>query len=96
MTIRSLLFQVPVLGVAWICVLAGVSLISDAAPAQVVLFPQARVLENLPEDAAIVSYSGWSVTLVSRERAFARRLYASGALLVLPGQLKGCLAITRG
>lgn len=96
MTTRSLLCQVPVLAMVWVCVLAGVSLLSDAAPAQVVLLPETRLLENLPEDVAIVSYSGWSATLVSDEPTFARRLYASGAWLVLPGQLKGCVALTRG
>lgn len=92
MTIRgSILYQMPLLFTAWIAILAGVTLFIDEAPAHVVLFPAPGLMQHLPDDASIIGYTGWSVTLVSSEPDFAKRLYASGALLVLPGQLAGCI-----
>ncbi len=75
----------------WVGVLAGVMVLSDAAPAAVVLFPSADFLRGLPGDVEIVSQSAVSITISSAVPGFGLSLYSSGALLVLPAGLLGCL-----
>ena len=78
----------------WIAVLAAVMVLSDDAPAAVVLFPDASFLEALPKGIAITGRTAFSVTLSSEAPHFARALYAAGALLVLPAGLLGCAPLT--
>ena len=91
MTIRSLAIAIPAVLAGWITVLITVSLVSDAAPAQVVLFPSQDLMRNLPEDSSLIGGNSWSVTLASTSPGFARSLYANGAWIVLPAGLPGCL-----
>ena len=78
----------------WLGVLAGVARVSDAAPALIVpLGPQ--TLTQLTEDMRIVDATDHTLTLRSDEAGLAKRLYASGAWLVLPAGLTGCLQITK-
>lgn len=95
MTIRSLLIAVPLLLVSWIATLSIVALATDEAPAYVVLFPPQEFLSALPNGAAIMSASAFSVTLTSEDAGFARTLYQSGAMLVLPAGLPGCLPVPK-
>ncbi|MBS8228692.1 hypothetical protein DYI42_20900 [Vannielia litorea] len=66
---------------------------SDAAPAAVVMFPSEGFIAALPSDAAVISAGPATVTLKSDTPDFAARLYAAGALLVLPAGLTGCLPL---
>ncbi|MCH2094323.1 MAG: hypothetical protein MK160_04315 [Rhodobacteraceae bacterium] len=91
MTTRPLLAALPLLVLTWLATLAAVAVITDQAPAYVVVFPSDALLANLPDDANILSASGLSVTLISDQESFARRLYEHGARLVLPAGLTGCL-----
>lgn len=76
--------------VGWLAVLALVSVMSDEAPAYVVVFPSARVVHDLPRGVSVVESSAFSITLASDQPGLARALYQSGALLVLPSGLSGC------
>lgn len=93
--IRSVLVALPLLALGWLGVLALVALVSDAAPAYVVPWPSRDFVSDLPEDARIASYGHHAITLQSDTPGFARRLYGSGAVLVLPAGLPGCLPFSR-
>ena len=84
------MFAVPFVLFGWLATLAAVGLVSDEAPAQVVMFPSDAFLQNLPSDVSIVSSDRWSVTLASRQASFAKSLYSLGAVIVLPSGLQGC------
>ena len=91
MTIRAVFMTIPLILMGWIGVLTMVGVVSDRAPAYVVLFPSQLLLENIPESSSILATSIASITLTSDETGFARALYLSGAWLVLPAGLPGCL-----
>lgn len=91
--IKRLLIALPLIFIGWLSVIALVMRFSDAAPGAVVILPDAGFMAALPEDAAILSANSFSVTLTSDSPDFARRLYASGARLVLPAGLIGCLPL---
>lgn len=78
---------------AWIGVMAGVMVLSDAAPAAVVVLPSLEFLQNLPEDVAILSQNTVSITVQSDQADLGLALYRAGALLVLPAGLAGCLPL---
>lgn len=88
---RAVCLAIPFVLMGWIGVLTTVAFVSDRAPAYVVLFPSQILLENIPESSSILATSIASVTLTSDETGFARALYQSGAWLVLPAGLPGCL-----
>lgn len=95
MTIRAVLIAVPSMFLGWLAVLVLVGLFTDAAPASVVLFPSDAFRENLPEGAAVLNAPRYALTLTSETSGFARSLYRSGALIVLPAGLVGCLPLPR-
>lgn len=95
MTIRSILLTMPLLLFGWLATLSAVTLITDEAPAYVVLFPSGKLVNYLPDNSAIVSANGFSITLTSDTAGFAYSLYKRGAFLVLPARLTGCLRISR-
>ncbi|MGC1497069.1 MAG: hypothetical protein WA790_14760 [Sulfitobacter sp.] len=80
--------------IGWTAVLAGVMLVSDAAPAALVMFPDATFLRDLPDDVAILSQSAISVTLISKAPGFSTALYQAGAHIVLPAGLLGCAPLS--
>jgi hypothetical protein len=90
MTIRQGLGSLALVAAGWIAVLAGVMLISDDAPAALVILPSDTLLADLP-DAAILSRTVVSVTIRDDAPHLAARAYRAGALLVLPAGLTGCL-----
>lgn len=87
----GILAGLPVLFVGWVAILLGVGVVSDAAPAFVVLFPDAEFTTALDSDFAILSASHYTMTLSSEQPWEALRLYRAGAWLVLPAGLAGCL-----
>ena len=93
MTIKSLARALPLLLVGWMSILVIVALLTDAAPAYVVLLPSAALLNDLPDTTSIIAASSYSVTLASDQSGIARALYGSGAWLVLPAGLPGCLPL---
>ncbi len=95
MTIRSVLIALPLLVLGWLSTLMVVALLTDVAPAYVVLLPQDTLLDGLPEDTAVLAASRLSVTVASEAPGFAKSLYASGARLVLPAGLPGCLPLPK-
>lgn len=94
MIINRILVALPFVGVAWVALMAGVMRFSDAAPAAVVMFPSAELMEALPGDAAILGLSNGVLTLKNRPELTAE-LYAAGARLVLPAGLTGCLPLSK-
>lgn len=93
MTIRSVLLALPLLFLGWLSVLLTVAMLTDEAPAYVVIFPGKAFLRDLPEDASVIAVSRLTVTLTSDASGFARSLYGSGAWIVLPAGLPGCLPL---
>lgn len=93
MTIRPYLIALPLMALGWVLTLVTVGLFSDAAPAQVVLFPREGLLQSLNDETAILGHSRWSVTLAAPEPGFAASLYKKGAWIVLPAGLPGCLPL---
>lgn len=77
----------------WIGIMTLVMRFSDAAPAAVILFPSNAMLAALPDDLVILSDTSFTLTVKSDEPSLGRRLYNSGALLVLPAGLTGCLPL---
>ena len=87
-------FSATALIAGWVAVLAGVMALSDAAPAALVMFPDAAFFDALPDGIAITSQNAISVTLTGDAAGFAPLLYGSGAWLVLPAGLLGCAPLT--
>lgn len=91
MIIKQVAKTIPLIAVGWLATLVIVGLVSDDAPAQIVLFPSANFMNNLPVNASILDHSDWRVVLQSESNGFAKALYQHGAKLVLPSGLDGCL-----
>ena len=79
--------------IMWITIMALVMRLSDAAPAALVLFPPRGFVKELPDGFAVLGYSNITLTIVSDTKDFGATLYDSGAWLVLPAGLKGCLSL---
>jgi hypothetical protein len=90
MTTRRSFAAIPLVFLGWVTVLLTVTLVSDEAPAVVVLFPSAAFAKNLPDDVSVTGWTTYTVTLVSERPSLAATLYASGARIVLPSGLLGC------
>ncbi|AZV78006.1 hypothetical protein EBB79_08935 [Parasedimentitalea marina] len=91
MTIKQILLAVPLLGLGWLCILLAVSLMTDAAPAYIVLLPSAEFVGQLDPDMSILAVGPISITLAADSPRVAARLYSAGARVVLPAGLPGCL-----
>ena len=79
--------------IMWITIMALVMRLSDAAPSALVLFPPKGFVKELPDGFAILGRSNIALTIVSDTKDFGAKLYDSGAWLVLPAGLKGCLSL---
>lgn len=90
---RRILLALPFVAAGWIAILAGVMRFAPDAPSALVILPTAVMLAHLPAGAAITSIGPYSVTLRGGPDLVAQ-LYASGAHLVLPAGLTGCLPQT--
>jgi hypothetical protein len=89
--LRTALLALPIVFLGWVAVMAGVMLVSDAAPAAVAILTADDFIARLPEDEVILSRGRFHVTIQSEAHAVGRRLYLAGARLVLPAGLTGCL-----
>ncbi len=96
MTIKSTVLSVILPLVGWVGILAGVNILSDEAPAALVLFPDQDFLAQMPEDISVLAATPFSVTVASEDAGLARELYRKGALLVLPAGLPGCVSRLKG
>lgn len=94
MTIRSALLAVPMALLGWVLVLTATTLLTDAAPAHLVLLPSKAFLANLPPETAIIAASTFAISLGSEGEGAAMSLYKQGAWLVLPAGLSGCAPIS--
>ena len=95
MTIRAFLIAIPAMFLGWVLVLVAVGLLTDEAPASVVLFPSEDFLNALPVGASVLGTGLYSITLKSDAPRFAQSLYQSGAMIVLPAGLPGCLPLPK-
>ena len=93
MTIRSLAITLPLVIAGWVTTLMTTGLLSDEAPAQLVLFPSAQLINSLPPETSIVDHGAWSITVTSKQSGFAKLLFERGAFFVLPSGLSGCFDI---
>jgi hypothetical protein len=90
MIIKRLLIGLPLVGLGWIGILAGVMWMTGRAPAALVILPPADLLDHLPPGTAVVSIGPFSVTVKGGDN-LVTALYHAGATLVLPAGLTGCL-----
>ncbi len=90
MTIRTALSALACLVAGWLAIVALVTVVSDTAPASLVLFPGDDLLRRLSADTAILNRTAFSLTVASDTSGLAMSLYRKGAWLVLPAGLKGC------
>jgi len=96
MTIRQVLIALPCLLLGWVGILLAVSLMTDTAPAYVVVLPRADFTARLDPDMSILAAGPLSVTISAEEARAAARLYGAGGRLVLPAGLPGCLPLPAG
>ena len=92
-TIKRIAIALPLVLVGWVAVMAIVMRFSDAAPAAVVIWPDAGLVGLTDGKVEVLDYGRFSLTLANR-KGLARDLYEAGALLVLPAGLTGCLPLT--
>lgn len=95
MTTRRLFIALPLVLAGWIGVMAAVMLVSDAAPAAVVVLPSRDFLARMPE-GAVIARGRFTLTVRSETPGLGRALYRAGATLVLPAGLTGCLPLPDG
>ncbi|MBE9638669.1 hypothetical protein [Salipiger mangrovisoli] len=88
---RRLLFALPILLLAWIAILALVLRLGGEAPAVLVLFPPAALIDALGPEVAITGASPLSLTLRGERPDLVAHVYAAGAWLVLPAGLEACI-----
>ena len=93
MTIRSWIASVVVVLIGWISLQLGVMYFTDVAPGAMALFPDEEFISLLPANAGIVDIGDFWITVVSDDPALGEKLYAAGALIVLPAGLLGCLPL---
>ena len=80
--------RLPLIGFAWIGILAGGLWVTGQALAALVILPPASLLSQLPPGTAILPNGPWSVMLRGGDDLVGA-LYQAGARLVLPAGLAG-------
>ncbi|MCR4266158.1 hypothetical protein [Nitratireductor sp. ZSWI3] len=73
---------------------AAVFAVTGEAPAAFVVHPPGGTPANLPDDVGILRWEKHYAVVTSDRPDYVRRLYASGALMVLPFRKNGCLALS--
>jgi hypothetical protein len=69
----------------------ALTLVPGNAQAVTVLMPDEGLRRALPSTVSVVRWNYWTAQLASNDPDFVRRLYAAGAVLVLPTLDKFCL-----
>lgn len=93
MTIRTWFLSLATVVAGWFGLQLTVMRFTDAAPGALALFPAADFAAHLPRSIAIVGAGGHWIAVRSDEPNLGKVLYASGAVLVLPAGLPGCLPL---
>ena len=78
----------------WFVFMAGFMLVSEAAPAALVIAPRAGFLDDAPRDMQLMRGGETVLVVAPGGDGYVRRLYASGAWLVLPALRNGCLDLS--
>lgn len=93
MTIKTWAASLGFVVIGWVALQLGVMFFTDAAPGAMVLFPSAGFISRLPDNTGIVDIGTNWVTVASDDPSLGRKLYAAGALIVLPAGLPRCLPL---
>lgn len=93
MTTRTWILSSGAVCAGWISLQLGVMYFTNAAPGALALYPTAGFISDVPADAAIADIGDHWISVVSAEPDLAKRLYASGAWMVLPAGLSRCLTL---
>jgi hypothetical protein len=92
--LRRILLAAPLVALGWMAALTLPMLAGASPPAILVVLPPDDLLTRLGPDVAILAKSPVGLTLQSAEPALAQRLWAAGALVLLPAGLTGCAPVT--
>jgi hypothetical protein len=90
MTTKQIFFAFGAALCVWLAVMVTVTLLPNAAPAALVMFPSEQFIDALTSDFRIIDHTAVSVTIAS-DQSNPASLYALGALIVLPAGLTGCI-----
>jgi hypothetical protein len=75
----------------WFSVTAAMTLSPGITQAATVIFPGKALMNNLPVNVSVLRWDSATASVTSADPDFVRRLYAAGAILVLPSRKTGCL-----
>jgi hypothetical protein len=94
MTIKTWAFALTTVLVGWFVLQLLVMRFTNAAPGALVLFPTKDLIAQLPEGVAVVGAGSTWLTFKSDMPGLGPSLYASGAWIVLPAGLAGCIPLS--
>ncbi len=75
----------------WFGTMAALMLVTEAAPAALVIAPDMKILRAASDDVKLMRAGRHILILASEEPGYVKRLYRAGAWLVLPALRNGCL-----
>jgi hypothetical protein len=93
MTIKTWALSLTAVLVGWFGLQLLVMRFTDAAPGAVVLFPTQDFITQLPADVAVVGGGSNWLAIKSDRPNLGQSLNTSGAWIVLPAGLPGCLPL---
>lgn len=96
MTIKTWIASAMGVFAGWLGVLLLMSLLSDAAPGAIVLWPAQDLVDHLPPGLAVTGAGLWWLAVAGNVDQMGWQLYSAGATLVLPAGLPGCLPLPQG
>jgi len=71
--------------------MAAVMVITEAAPAALVIAPGIHILASTSNDTKLIRGGHRTLVVTSRKPGYVKELYRAGAWLVLPSLQNGCL-----
>jgi hypothetical protein len=75
----------------WFLVTALMTFAPGVTQAATIIFPSSGLMNDLPEDVAVLRWDRATASVTSDDPAFVGKLYAAGAFLVLPARKAGCM-----
>lgn len=93
MTIKTWLLSLVTVLFGWFGLQLLVMRFTDAAPGAVILFPPESFVTHLPAGVAVVGVGANWIAVKSEAPNLGKKLHASGAWIVLPAGLPGCLPL---